>query len=76
MAYNKREEKELKELDSIKPGYRTRIIETEKGRLLDVREYAEAPNFTGFTRKGIRLKKEEIQKAISVFTEALEELSS
>lgn len=35
--------------------YRVRILKTDKGELLDIREYISCKEFEGFTRRGIRL---------------------
>lgn len=39
--------------------YKVRVVQSNKGPRLDVREYLEKDNFTGFTRKGIRLDREQ-----------------
>lgn len=74
MAFNKDfSEREIKELDAIKKGYRTRVIEpAQGGKVLDIREFLESAKYTGPTKRGIRLTKEEIQRAIEVFSSALE----
>jgi hypothetical protein len=51
---------------------RIRIIDN---RAIDIREYVEADTFTGFTRKGIRVNREEakqIVKAMQAFIDAEE----
>lgn len=35
--------------------YRVRLLQTNKSRVLDVREYVSSDTFEGFTRRGIRL---------------------
>jgi len=35
--------------------YRIRILATDKGQVLDIREYIQDSSFEGFTRRGIRL---------------------
>ncbi len=53
----------VKELSPIRdaPGRQlsVRILDTGRGRRLDVREYVERDSFTGFTRKGICVSAEE-----------------
>lgn len=72
MAFDKSKEKELKEIESVKAGYKTRIIQTDKENVVDIREYIESDKFTGYTKKGIRFNKEQAQKAIEVLSKALE----
>lgn len=63
----------LKEFDPIRKGYKSRLVKNdENGKVaLDVREYVESDKFTGFTRSGLRLDKESLQKAVQVYTEAI-----
>jgi hypothetical protein len=44
----------LREYDPIGK-YRIRVLETDKGHVLDIREYVKDSSFEGFTRRGIRL---------------------
>jgi hypothetical protein len=48
------EERIIKDFGSMGK-LRLRLLETKTGPALDVREYVEAANFEGFTRRGIRL---------------------
>ncbi len=73
MAYKK--EKEVKELETIKEGFKTRILTFEDGeKVLDIREFVDADKYIGFTKRGIRFDKSEAEKAIKVLTQALSEL--
>jgi hypothetical protein len=45
---------------------RIRIIDN---RAIDIREYVEAESFTGFTRKGIRVNREEAKQIVAAMTE-------
>jgi len=42
-----------------------RVVENKRGRALDIREYLDREEFTGFTRKGIRLKPGEVSELIA-----------
>lgn len=35
--------------------YRVRILATDKGQVLNIREYVQESSFEGYTRRGIRL---------------------
>lgn len=74
MAFNGDNEKVEKELEPIKKGFKTRVISTARGKVVDVREFIETDKYTGFTKKGLRLNKEELIQALTVLAQAKDEL--
>jgi hypothetical protein len=53
----------IEELESLRDSprgrLRVRILEGDRGRRLDVREYVTEQNYEGFTKRGIHLSNEE-----------------
>lgn len=49
-----KEDKVSREFNAIGK-YRIRLLDTDKGHVLDIREYIKDDRFEGFTRRGIRL---------------------
>lgn len=51
--------------------YRVRLLETDKGRVLDIREYIQDSSFEGYTRRGIRLN---VPQDVPTLSATLDEL--
>lgn len=65
MAYTEKVIAELKAIDDQK----LRVVENDRGRFVDLREYIESPKFTGFTRRGVRLSLEEFEQLLAQASE-------
>lgn len=54
-------------------GYRAslipRLVKTRAGIFFDLREYNQGTNFTGFTRRGLRLKVSDVQGLLELLPE-------
>ena len=58
------QEKVLKEYGEIAGRYRVRLIQRKNKPVIDIREYIETDEYTGFTRKGIALTEEELDELV------------
>jgi hypothetical protein len=53
--------------------YRIRIIDNQGIAAFDIRQYIESPNFTGWTRRGLRIWcREDVENLQDILTEVLE----
>lgn len=65
------EDEVLKEFRPIGK-YRIRLVRTQWGDALDIREFVNTDYFKGFTRRGVRIKESEIQTFAGIFNELKE----